>query len=196
MNYPKDIINLIECYKRLPGIGAKSAERMALATLQFDKKTIKTFSETLNKITTIKKCKSCNNYSDNDICNICSDNTRDNKIICVVEEPKNINLFEKTQKYNGKYFVLNGLISPLNGINPSDINIDQLIQKVNDENINEIIIAVKPSIEGETTALYISKILDDKVIVSKLASGIPVGIDIDYMDSMTISTALEQRKKI
>lgn len=196
MKYPKSITNLIECYKRLPGIGLKTAERLALSTLQFDKKTIITFSNTLSEIIKIKKCKKCNNYTDDEICEICSDESRDSKIICVVDEAKNINLFEKTNKYNGKYFVLNGLISPLNGVNPDDLNILHLINKVKENKIKEVIIAVKPSIEGETTALYISKLLGDDVTVTKLASGLPIGVDIDYMDSLTILTAFEQRKKI
>ena len=128
MNYPNSINDLIECYKRLPGIGEKTAERMALATLKFDEKTIHQFSQTLNNLKKIKRCKKCNNYTEDDLCVICKDDSREKNIICVVEEPKNINMFEKTKSFNGVYHVLNGLISPLDGINPSDINLDSLFK--------------------------------------------------------------------
>ena len=198
MSYPKSLLNLIECYKRLPGIGEKTAERMALATLKFDEKTIDTFSDSIKKVKyNIKRCKRCNNYSENDLCDICSDESRDHSILCVLEEPKNINIFEKMDIFDGVYHVLDGLISPLNGMNPDDIKIKSLFKRVDEEKIKEIIIAVKPSIEGETTSLYISKMLEDKdVVVSKIASGVPMGTDIDYLDSMTLEMALEDRKKI
>ena len=193
MGYPKSLLNLIECYKRLPGIGEKTAERMALATLRFDEKTIDTFSESIKN----KRCKRCNNYTEDDLCSICSDESRNHSLLCVLEDPKNINIFEKMDIFEGVYHVLDGLISPLNGINPDDIKIKSLFKRVDEENIKEIIIAVKPSIEGETTSLYISKMLEDKdVIVSKIASGVPMGTDIDYLDSMTLEMALEDRKKI
>ena len=197
MNYPNSINDLIECYKRLPGIGEKTAERMALATLKFDEKTIHQFSQTLNNLNKIKRCKKCNNYTEDDLCVICKDDSREKDIICVVEEPKNINMFEKTKSFNGVYHVLNGLISPLDGINPSDINLNSLFERVENDNIKEIIIAVKPSIEGETTALYITQMLEEKdIIISKIANGVPMGTDMDYIDSMTLEMALEDRKKI
>jgi recombination protein RecR len=198
MGYPKSLLNLIECYKRLPGIGEKTAERMALATLRFDEKTIDTFSESIKNVKyNIKRCKRCNNYTEDDLCSICSDESRNHSLLCVLEDPKNINIFEKMDIFEGVYHVLDGLISPLNGINPDDIKIKSLFKRVDEENIKEIIIAVKPSIEGETTSLYISKMLEDKdVIVSKIASGVPMGTDIDYLDSMTLEMALEDRKKI
>lgn len=198
MGYPKSLVNLIECYKRLPGIGEKTAERMALATLKFDEKTIHTFSESIKNVKyNIRRCERCNNYTEEKICSICKDEYRDHSILCVVEDPKNINIFEKMGIFEGVYHVLDGLISPLNGINPDDIKIKSLFQRVDEENINEVIIAVKPSIDGETTSLYISKMLENKnVIVSKIASGVPIGTDIDYLDSMTLEMALEDRKKI
>ena len=198
MSYPKTILNLIECYKRLPGIGEKTAERMALATLKFDEKTINTFSESiLNAKYKIKRCCICNNYSEKDKCVICNDDSRNKKIICVLEEPKNINTFEKMGGYEGVYHILNGLISPLNGINPDDINIKSLFERVDNDGVSEIILAFKPSIEGETTSLYISKMLENKnVTVSKIASGVPMGTDLEYLDSMTLEMAFEDRKKI
>ena len=198
MKYPKTLQDLIESFNRLPGIGEKTAERLALASLNLDQETIEMFSSSLSNLKTkIKKCKTCNGLSEEDECSICLDNNRDDKKICVVENAKNIIMFEKTGIYDGKYFVMNKLISPLQGINPGDTNINELINLVKEKSIKEIIIAIRPSIEGETTALYISKLLEDtEVIVSKIAHGIPMGVDMDYLDSMTLEFAFEDRKKI
>lgn len=197
-NYPKSIRNLIDSLKKLPSIGEKSAERMALAILEEDKEQVEFFANSLIDVKNkIKRCVVCNNFSEDDICEICSDKNRKQDIICVVEYPKNIIMFEKTESFSGKYHVLNGLISPLDGVTPEDINIKSLVERVKNENIKEIIIAVKPSIEGETTALYISKLFEDtSVLVSKIAHGVPLGTDMDYIDTLTLELALEDRKKI
>ena len=160
MNYPESLKNLIENFKKLPGIGEKTAERLAFAVLTFDNESIEDFSKSIKEIKTkLKKCKVCNNLTENELCEICSDENRDSSIICVVEDTKNLILFEKAGNFRGKYHVLEGLISPLNGINPENINIPNLINRVNIEKIQEVIIAVKPTIEGETTSLYILKSL-------------------------------------
>lgn len=199
MNYPKIILDLIECFKKLPSIGEKSAERLALSTLNMDDDVLELFSETLKDIKKkIKKCKVCNNLADGDLCEICKHtDTRDSKTICIVEDAKNIILFEKLGTYNGLYHVLNGLISPLDGINPEDINISQLLDRIKKEDIKEVIIAVKPSIEGETTTLYISKMLEGTdVKVTKIAHGVPLGVEMEYLDSLTLEMALEDRKDV
>lgn len=198
MQYPPTIKNLIECFKKLPGIGEKTAERLALSTLKIDNDIIDLFSTSLKNIKIkIRRCNVCNNLTEEDLCDICKDKSRNLKTICIVEEPKNIVLFEKIGTFKGTYHVLNGLISPLDGINPDDINLKSLIGRIKTEKIEEIIIAVKPSIEGETTALYISKMLEGtNTIVSKIAHGIPIGADMDYIDIMTLEMALEDRKKI
>ena len=198
MNYPETIRNLIECFKKLPGIGEKTAERLALSTLYMDDDVLKLFSLSLNNIKTkIKRCEICNNFSEENVCSICKDNTRKKDTICVVEEPKNINLFEKMGSYYGLYHVLDGLISPLDNINPDDINIDKLISRIKDNDIEEVILAVKPSVEGETTALYISKLLEKQnVKVSKIAHGVPIGVDMEYIDALTLEMALEDRTNI
>ncbi len=198
MNYPITIKNLIECFKKLPGIGEKTAERLALATLNLDPSIIHLFSESLeNTKTKIKRCEICNNLSEEEICGICKDASRNHETICVVEDPKNVALFEKLGTYHGVYHVLDGLISPLDGINPENIKIDSLIERIDKEHIKEIIIAIKSSIEGETTALYIVKLLENKnVVVSKIAHGVPLGAEMDYIDSLTLEMALENRKKI
>lgn len=198
MIYPKTLENLIESFKRLPGIGEKTAERLALSTLNFDQEVINLFSKSLVDVKTkISRCKRCNNLSEGDLCIICKDDDRDSKVLCVVDDAKNVILLEKLGVFNGYYHVINGLISPLDGINPEDINVDQLFKRIKDEKIKEVILAVKPSVEGETTSLYISKMLKDTdVIVSKIAHGVPLGADIDYVDSLTLEMALENREKI
>ena len=196
--YPETIKNLIDCYKKLPGIGEKTAERMALYCLELDQETIDLFASSMLKIKSeIKRCKICNNFSDKEICNICSNENRNKKLVCIVEEPKNVFQFEKIGSFTGVYHVLDGLISPLDNINPENLNIASLIEKIEKNDIEEIILAIKPSIEGETTSLYISKILENKnVIVSKIAHGVPLGADIDYVDALTLEMALEDRKII
>ena len=198
MIYPTPIRNLIKCYRKLPGIGEKTAERLALATLNLDQETVQIFSSTIESIhSSIRRCKKCNNLSEDDFCDICKDASRDMSIICVVEEAKNVILFEKIGTYNGMYHVLDGLISPLNGITPDQIHISSLIERIKEGKIKEVIVAVKPSIEGETTSLYILKMLENlNVKVSKIAHGVPLGADIDYMDSLTLEMALEDRKII
>ena len=196
MKYPSIIQNLIECFKKLPGVGEKSAERMALSVLEFDKETIDLFAKSLKESKTkIRRCEKCNNLSEDDKCEICKDNGRNKEILCVVEEPKFENLFEKLNIFDGYYHVLDGLISPIDGINPEDINISTLIDRVKKDKVKEIILALKPSVEGETTSLYISKILEGTgVKISKIAHGVPMGAEIDYVDSLTLEMALENRR--
>ena len=198
MNYPKTIRDLIECYKKLPGVGEKTAERMALSTLEMEDDIINLFSDSLKNLKDkIKRCKICNNLSEEDKCEICKQNNRNKNIICVVEEPKNIIMFEKVGTYKGLYHVLDGLISPLDGINPENLNISSLIERIKKEPIEEVILALKPSIEGETTSLYISKLLEkENVKITKIAHGIPIGVDMEYIDSLTLEMALEDRVSI
>ena len=198
MNYPKTIKDLIECFKKLPGIGEKTAERLALLTLEIDNEVLDLFSESLKNVKTkIKRCNKCNNLSEDELCEICKMKDRDLKTICVVEDVKNVMIFEKVGTYKGLYHVLDGLISPLDGINPNDINISSLIERIKNENIHEIILALKPSIEGETTSLYISKLLEqENVKITKLAHGIPIGVDMEYIDTLTLEMALEDRTSV
>ena len=198
MKYPSTIQNLIECFKRLPGIGEKTAERLALSVLDIDEDTIKLFSSSLkDSKTKIKRCKKCNNLSEDELCEICKNKSRNKELLCVVEEPKNVVLLEKLNIFDGYYHVLDGLISPIDGINPEDINLTSLIERVKNEKIKEIILALKPSVEGETTSLYISKVLEGTdVKITKIAHGIPLGAEIDYVDSLTLEMALENRMDI
>lgn len=196
--YPECVRKLIDSLKKLPGVGEKSAERMAFSIMSFSSDSLLDFSQSLIDINEkLKKCPICNNVTDRDICYICSDESRNNNTIFVVEKPKDIVLFEKIGNYNGRYHVLGGLISPLEGIGPEDINLSGLIDRVKNSSVEEVIIVLKPSIEGETTTQYIKKILENyNVKVSKIATGIPIGTEIEYIDTMTLEMAFEERKDI
>ncbi len=196
--YPKSIQNVIEAFKYLPGIGDKTAERMALHLLNLDKIQTDFLADSIKTMKVkIKRCKVCGNFTDEDECFVCTDPTREKKTLCVVEDPKTIIAIEKLGVYRGIYHVLNGLISTLDGINPEDIRLDKLINRINNEKFNEIIIAVKPCLEGEMTALYINSVLKDTGIsITRLASGIPMGADMEYVDAITLEKAFDNRKKI
>ena len=195
---PDSLKNLIEAFKYLPGIGEKTAERLTFAVLELDEEQVEFFSESLLDVfKNIKKCKICNTLTEDDICYVCNNKLRDDELLCVVEDTKSVFLFEKLGMFNGKYHVLEGLINPLDGINPEDIGLDKLIDRINEEEFKEIIFAFKPSIEGETTALYIKRILDGLDIkITRLASGVPIGADMEYVDSLTLERALSDRKAI
>ena len=198
MKYPSTILNLIECLKKFPGIGEKTAERLALSLLDMEDDVLELFSKSLKDVKTkIKRCSICNNLSEEDKCEICKNKDRNAQTICVVEEPKNVILFEKLNIFDGYYHVLDGLISPIDGINPEDINIASLIDRVKKDKVKELILALKPSVEGETTSLYISKLLEKTdVKITKIAYGIPMGAEMDYVDSLTLELALENRMDI
>lgn len=198
MNYPNSLKNLIESFKLLPGIGEKTAERLSLAVLALDEEKTQKFSNSINDVKTkIKRCPVCHTLTEDEICNICKDDYRNTSILCVVEQPKDVILFENIGTFTGRYHVLDGLISPLDGVNPEDLHITDLVERVQRDNIKEIVIAVTPSIEGETTALYISKLFEGTdVVVSKIAHGVPLGTNMEYIDALTLELALEDRKKI
>jgi len=195
--YPECFKNLIDCLKSLPGIGEKTAERLAFSMINFEKDKLTFFSNSLLEIRdNIKRCSICNNITDKDVCSICSCDDRRDDIVFVVEKVKDVSLFEKINVYKGVYHVLDGLISPLDGINPDDINLKSLLERIDEGVIKEVILALKPSIEGETTMQYIRRILDKKgVKITKIATGIPIGTDMEYIDAMTLEMSLEERKE-
>ena len=199
MFYPEVLNDVINSFKKLPGIGEKSAERYALAILELSDENIENFVTSVKMAKEkLHRCKICGHLTDKEKCSICTNDLRKNNLICVVEDYKSVFMFEKSGSFDGKYHVLNGLISPIDGVYPEDINISTLINRVeaDDENA-EIILALKPSIEGETTTLYIKKIFENKNIkVSRLSYGIPMGVEIDYLDSITLDRALLDRKEI
>lgn len=196
--YPKVLEELISCFKKYPTIGEKSAERLALATLDLSEEELNNFSNTLIKAKKIlKPCKICCNLTDKEICDICNDENRNNNIICVVEDYKSLISFEKAGNYKGVYHVLNGLISPIDNVSPQDINISSLVKRIEKLDKPEIIIALRSSIEGQTTTLYIKQIFENKgVTISRLSYGIPMGAEIDYLDVLTLDKALSDRKII
>lgn len=197
--YPKVLNDTINYLKKLPGIGDKSAERMALALLSYDEKELEEFGSLVANIKhKLHPCPICGYLTDNENeCSICADKSRDDNLICVVEDYKSAFLFEKMGTFKGKYHILNNLISPMNGINPEDINVFTLFSRVEKLKNPEIILALKSTIEGNATTLYIQKKLADQdVTISRLATGLPMGAEIDYLDVMTLSGAIEDRKKI
>ena len=195
---PNNLKNLIENFKLLPGIGSKTAERLSFSLLDFDKNSLTNFANSILDIRdNLAFCKKCGNIAEDELCSICLNENRDFSTVFVVEKAKDIILFEKVATYKGVYHVLNGVISPLDGIGPNEINIYKLLERVEKESINEIIFALKPSVEGETTMQYIRKMLENKnVKVSKLATGVPIGTDIEYIDSLTLELAIDERKKM
>ena len=195
---PNSVKNLIDNFKSLPGIGGKTAERLAFSMIGFDKANLTNFANAILEVRDkITYCKICGNIADNELCSVCVNNERDTSTIFVVEKPKDIILFEKLGVYKGVYHVLNGLISPLDGIGPDEIAIAELLNRIDNGTIKEIILALKPSIEGETTMQYIKKILEDREIkVSKIATGVPIGTDMEYIDSLTLELAIDERKNM
>ena len=198
MIYPEKLEKIIEFYKKLPGIGEKSAERLALATLDFKEEDILDFSENIKSARkNLHPCSMCGHLTDQEICPICSDDAREKNLICVIEDYKSVFSFEKVGNFRGVYHVLNGLISPMDNIGADDINLSKLVQRVEQLENTEIILALKSSIEGETTTLYIKKIFENKkVVISRLSYGLPIGAEIDYIDTITLDRALSDRKQI
>lgn len=196
--YPNNLQRVINFFKSMPGVGEKTAERLALSVLDFTDEEVEDFGVAVvdTKIN-LNPCSICNHLTDKNICNICEDDSRNKNVICILEDSKSVYAFEKVGNYKGTYHVLNGLISPIANIHPDDINLSSLVKRCEELENCELIIALKSSIEGETTTLYIKKILEGKdIVVSRLSYGIPIGAEIDYIDAMTLDRALEDRKKI
>ena len=196
--YPRSIKNLIESFKYFPGIGEKTAERLAFSVLQMEDEQVDNLSKSIQDASrNIKRCKICNNLSEGDKCGICNDSTRNHDLLCLVEDPKTVFSIEKLGTYNGYYHVLNGLISSTNGVNPDELKLNTLIKRIENENFKEVIIAFKQCIEGEMTALYINNILSGMNIkITRIASGIPMGADMEYIDSLTLERAFDNRKPV
>lgn len=195
---PKSLVDLIEYFKKFPGIGEKTAERLAFSVLNFDIEEVTEFSKALcNAKLNIKPCSVCGTLTESDICFICRDDSRDSDSILVVENSKDVFLFERIGNYNGYYHVLGGLISPLDEIGPDDLSINLLLERVRNNNIKEVVLAIKTGIEADTTALYIKRLLEkDGIIVTRIANGIPIGADMEYIDVLTLETALNNRKEV
>lgn len=189
---------LTEKFESLPGIGRKTAQRLAYYVLNMEKSDAQNFAKAIiDAHEKIHYCDICCNLTDKNICNICNDKNRDLSVICVVAEPKDVIAIERTGEYKGLFHVLHGVLSPLNGIGPKDIRLKELLNRVKDKNIKEIIMATNPTVEGEATAMYVSKLLKPLgVKVTRLAYGIPIGGDLEYADEITLSCALEGRLEL
>ncbi len=195
-SFPKSVQRLIDRFAKFPGIGKKTAQRMAFNVMKSDETEAAELAESIMNVKTkINFCTICGGITENDPCNICTDPKRSHDMICVVEDPQDIFIFERSSSYRGVYHVLGGILSPLDGVGPDDLNLNKLIDRVKDN--SEIILATNPSIEGDTTALYINKLFSDKnVKITRLARGIPVGSAIEYIDEATLTRALEGRTSL
>ena len=198
MKYPDKFQDLIDSFQRYPGIGPKTAERLAFYTISDkNKEQSEEFAKNIvEAINTVKHCKICGMLADKDVCDICSDENRENKLL-IVEDTKDVTAFEKTNVYHGKYHILNSLISPTNGKGPDDIGLDSLLQRINTEKPTEVIIATSSNIDGELTAMYLSKILNKRnVKVYRIGYGLPVSANIEYVDEITLAKSLEGKKEM
>lgn len=195
--YIAPLARLIEQFEKLPGIGRKSARRLAFHILGFSMEEAESFADAIiSAKKLVKYCSICQNISDTDVCSVCSDEKRDKSVICVMESPKDVISLEKTGEYNGLYHVLHGAISPMDDISPEDIKIPELLSRIG-SSVKEVIMATNPNIEGEATAMYISKLIKPLGIkVTRIAHGVPVGGDLEYADEITLSRAIQGRMEM
>ncbi|MBA3926954.1 recombination protein RecR [Listeria sp. FSL L7-1582] len=198
MHYPEPITKLMDSFMKLPGIGPKTAARLAFFTLDMKEEDVLDFAKALvDAKRNLSFCSVCGHITDKDPCYICADTSRDRSIICVVQEAKDVIAMEKMRDFRGLYHVLHGTISPMDGIGPEDINIPDLLKRLQDDTIQEVVLATNPNVEGEATAMYISRLLKPSGIkVTRIAHGLPVGGDLEYADEVTLSKALEGRREI
>ena len=196
--YAKPLNNLIAELSKLPGIGGKTAQRLAMHIISLNDAEARSLADAIIQAKErMHYCSVCGNLTDEDICGICSDVTRDHATICVVESPKDVPAMERMREYSGVYHVLNGVISPMEGIGPDDINLRSLIVRLQESDVNEVILATNPTIEGEATAMFIAKLVKPAGIkVSRIAHGLPVGGDLEYADTETLSRAMEGRREL
>ena len=198
MTRPDPLSKLIEQLQRLPGIGAKSAQRLAYHILKTPREEVDRLSDAMRDVKDrITYCSTCSNITDVDPCFFCTSASRDPRTICVVEEPENVNGVEKTRQFNGQYHVLMGALSPLHGVGPDDLRIKELLSRVAGGEVQEVILATNPNVEGEATAIYLAKLIKPLGIrVTRIAMGVPVGSDLEYADEVTMQRAMEGRREV
>lgn len=196
--YPEPIAKLIEAFTRLPGVGNRTAARLAFHVLRMEENDVTDFAKALISVKRdLEFCSICCNITDMNPCRYCSDKSRDASVICVVQEPKDVIAMERTKEFNGYYHVLHGAISPVEGIGPDDIRMAELMRRLSDEKVQELILATNPNIEGEATAMYLSRLTKPFGIkVTRIAHGLPVGGDLEYADEVTLTKALEGRREV
>ena len=198
MFYPEPIAKLIDSFSRLPGVGPKTAARLAFYVLRMKEEDVLGFAKALvNVKRNLLYCSVCCNITDTDPCRVCSDKNRDRSVICVVQEARDLVAMERTKEYHGMYHVLQGAISPMEGIGPDDIRVAELLRRLADDEVQELILATNPNIEGEATAMYLSRLVKPfRLKVTRIAHGLPVGGDLEYADEVTLSKALEGRREL
>jgi recombination protein RecR len=198
VSLPASLQNLIDQFKRLPGVGAKSAQRLAFHVLKTPREDAQRLCDAIREVKDrVTYCSVCNNFTDVDPCVYCADPARDHRLVCVVEEPQNVNVIEKTGGFRGVYHVLLGALSPLQGIGPDDLKIKGLLGRIDGDHVDEIILATNPTVEGEATAIYLARLLKPLgVRVTRIATGIPVGSDLEYADELTMGKAMEGRREV
>ena len=198
MSFPEALARLIEELQRLPGIGPKGAQRLAFHVLKAPRENAERLAEALRDVKErVTYCSICNNITDADPCEYCRSEERDHRVICVVEEPENVNGIEKTRDFKGVYHVLMGALSPLHGVGPDDLKIRDLLMRVGRGGVQEVILATNPNVEGEATAIYLAKLLKPLgVRVTRIAMGVPVGSDLEYADEVTMHKAMEGRREV
>ena len=196
--YAKPLANLIRELSKLPGIGGKSAQRLAFHILSMDDREAEILADSITRAkSSMKYCSVCGNLTDKDPCDICSDERRDHSVICVVEQARDVAAMERMKEYSGVYHVLHGAISPMDGIGPEAINLKQLILRLQQNDVREVILATNPTIEGEATAMYAARLIKPSgILVTRIAHGIPVGGDLEYTDEITLSKAMEGRRAL
>jgi len=196
--YPEPIAKLIDSFTRLPGVGSKTAARLAFHVLRMEEDNVVEFAKALVSVKrNLLYCSVCCNITDTDPCRICQDKSRDTSSICVVQEPKDMIALERMKEYNGMYHVLHGAISPMEGIGPDELRVAELLNRLADEQVQELILATNPNIEGEATAMYLSRLVKPfELKVTRIAHGLPVGGDLEYADEVTLSKALEGRREL
>ena len=198
MSLPASLQHLIDQFKRLPGIGAKSAQRLAFHLLKTPREDVERLAEAMREVKDrVTYCSTCSNITDTDPCYFCTDGGRDKRVICVVEEPENVTAVEKTRDFKGMYHVLMGALSPLHGVGPDDLKVKELLARVGSGTVEEVILATNPNVEGEATAIYLAKLLKPLGIrVTRIAMGVPVGSDLEYADEFTMHKAMEGRREV
>ena len=198
MSLPASLQELVDQFKRLPGVGAKSAQRLAFHVLRTPREDAERLCQAIRDVKDrVTYCTTCNNITDTDPCLMCGDESRDHRVICVVEEPQNVNVVDRTGGFKGVFHVLMGAISPLQGIGPDDLKIKGLLARIGVDGVDEVILATNPTVEGEATAIYLARLLKPLGIrVTRIATGIPVGSDLDYADDLTVGKAMDGRREV
>lgn len=197
MELPSKLLNVVDEFSRIPGIGGKTALRHALTLSNWDKEDLLNFSEALKELSNLKACLNCGLYADDDVCEICNNEDRqESQMICVVESATDCLAIERSGAFSGTYHILGGVLNPLLGVGPEDLNIDKLMNRISVENVTSLLLAVNPSVEGDATCSYINQLASEKISVERIGFGMPMGGSFEYLDALTINKAMENRTQL